>query len=265
MMDDAVIKVRNLTAGYGDIIILQDINLDILRGRVTSIIGGSGCGKTTLLKCIVGLLKPVSGTVEVLSKNVHDLTDAELKSLLKKTGLLFQGGAMINSLTVAENVAVPLKEHTDLPEPIIRDLIRLKLDLVGLSHAYNLYPSELSGGMRKRAALARAMALDPSILLCDEPSAGLDPVTAAGLDGLILKLRELFNITVVAVTHEVTSIKTISDNVVMLGRGHLIFNGTIKDALQSDNRDLVDFFYRSPQKTEQNSMTFTEFFNKEFA
>lgn len=245
-MQGPIISVRNLTAGYGGRTILKDLSVDVMPGRVTCIVGPSGCGKTTLLKCVVGLLRPLTGTVLVAGRELTALDDRELPEALSRVGLLFQQGAMLNSVTVAENVALPLREHTRLPAAVIDEMVRLKLELVGLSHAARLLPSELSGGMRKRAALARAMALDPELLLCDEPSAGLDPQTAAGLDVLILRLRETFRMSVVVVTHELPSIDKIADDVVMLGRGGTLrFAGPLAQAKQSRDQEVADFFARA--------------------
>ncbi|MCI0495187.1 ATP-binding cassette domain-containing protein [candidate division KSB1 bacterium] len=237
-----IIQVRNLTARYDDEIVLDDVSIDVYPNEIAIILGKSGCGKTTLLKNIIRLYQPSSGTIEILDHDVTWMEEIEFNKILRKIGVLFQNGALLNSLTVADNIAIPLEQHTDLPPALIRRLVREKLHLVELDHAGNLLPSQLSGGMRKRAALARSIALDPLILFGDEPTAGLDPVTAAALDQLLLKLRRLLNMTLVIVTHELTSIQRIADRIIFLDQGKVIFQGTLDAAKQSSIPTIQRFF-----------------------
>ena len=246
-MENAI-EVRDLGTYYGDREILKNISLSIPRGKTTVILGGSGCGKSTLLKHLIRLLKPTRGSILINGKDITLMEEGELYEVRKKTGVLFQGSALLNSITVSDNVALPLREHTRLKEPTIQIMVRMKLDLVGLSGFEHLYPSQLSGGMKKRAALARAMALDPEMLFFDEPSAGLDPVTAAGLDELILKLKNVFKITIVVVTHELASVFTIADYVIMLDFGEVIFSGTLEQLKASDHPRIRMFLERRPEK-----------------
>ncbi len=239
-----VIETADLSVGYGEAPVLRHVDLVVRAGEIVTIIGGSGCGKSTLLKTILGLLPPLGGRMQLFGKALHELGEAERTALMTRIGMLFQGGALLNSLPVADNVALPLVEHTGLPRDVVGEIVTTKLAQVGLGHAGPLYPDQLSGGMRKRAALARAMALDPEILFCDEPSAGLDPVTAAGIDTLLLQLRDTFNVTVVVVTHELESIKTIADHVVMLGGGRRLFDGPLAAALESPITEVREFFGR---------------------
>jgi len=245
---ESTIEVKNLITHYGDREILRNISFCIPKGKTTVILGGSGCGKSTLLKHLIGLLKPTSGSILINGKDIAKLEEAELDEVRKKTGVLFQGAALLNSMSIAENVALPVVEHTKLNESTIQIMVRMKLDLVGLSGFENYYPSQLSGGMKKRAGLARAIALDPELLFFDEPSAGLDPVTAAGLDELILKLRNVFKMTIVVVTHELPSVFMIADYVIMLDIGEVIFSGTLDELKASDNPRIRMFLERKPEK-----------------
>jgi phospholipid/cholesterol/gamma-HCH transport system ATP-binding protein len=238
------LRVEGLVARYGERTILDGVELAVARGEVRAVLGGSGSGKSTLLKHCVGLLQPAGGRVSVLGRSLHDLEGAERVALLRRIGVLFQQGALLGSITVAENVALPLREHTDLPDAVILELVGLKLAVVELSHAAGLLPGELSGGMRKRAALARAMALDPDILFCDEPSAGLDPRTSAELDELLLRLRDRFGMAVLVVTHELMSIERIADRAVMLSGGAVIADGTLDEVKQTDHPEIRAFFQR---------------------
>ncbi|MBN2425625.1 MAG: ATP-binding cassette domain-containing protein [Calditrichaceae bacterium] len=241
-MNLPVIEIRNLKSAYGDQLVLQEVNLQIPANEITAILGTSGCGKTTLLKHMIGLLKPLEGEIQILGKSILELDENELNDVLKKAGVLFQSGALLNSISLADNIAIPLEQHTNLSKDMIEFIIKQKLELVGLSHAYHYLPGELSGGMRKRAALARAIALDPVILFADEPGAGLDPVTAASLDQLLLSLKEKLGMTLVMVTHETASIKRIADRIIYLGKNRVLFSGTLREALESDIPALITFF-----------------------
>jgi len=246
-MENAI-EIKGLVTHYGNIEILKNISCSIPRGRTTVILGGSGCGKSTLLKHLIGLLKPTQGNIVINGKDIAVVDEAELDEMRKKMGVLFQGAALLNSMTLADNVALPMREHTKLEESTIQIMVRMKLELVGLSGFEDYYPSQLSGGMKKRAGIARAMALDPEFLFFDEPSAGLDPVTAAGIDELILKLMKAFKMTFIVVTHELPSVFTIADYVIMLDLGEVIFFGTIDELKASDNQRVRMFLERKPEK-----------------
>lgn len=210
------ITVQNLTMAYGSFVIQRDLNFTINRGDVFIIMGGSGCGKSTLLKHLVGLKRPATGKVLYGDVSFWDAEPDEQDRLMRRCGILYQSGALWSSMTLAENVALPLETYTELSPSRIKEIVSLKLSLVGLSGFEGFYPSEISGGMQKRAGLARAMALDPEILFFDEPSAGLDPISARRLDELILELRDSLGATIVVVTHELASIFTIANNSVFL-------------------------------------------------
>ena len=239
------VEVNNLTAGYNGSVVLDDVSMFAPHKSITVILGASGCGKTTLLKNIIRLYSPASGSIHIFNQEITNMDEPEFNQLLKQVGVLFQNGALLNSITVAENVAIPLQQHTNLPKDIIDRIVKVKLNLVDLGNAMHKFPSELSGGMRKRAALARAIALDPPLLFCDEPSAGLDPVTSESLDHLLLKLREEIGMTIVLVSHEVASILRIADNVVFLDKGKVLFCGPIEQAQNADIPQIENFFSKA--------------------
>ena len=219
---DAVISIRGVSMSYGARRVLDQVDLDVRRGEILVLLGGSGSGKTTLLKHVLGLTKPEAGSISVNGVDITRCSRSELHTVRRRIGVAFQAGALFNSLSVEENVALPLRELTRLAESTIKLVVWMKLIAVGLSDAGSLYPPELSGGMRKRAAVARAMALDPEILIFDEPSAGLDPIVSAGLDELILFLKRSFGVTILVVTHELESAFRIADRIAMLYQGRLI-------------------------------------------
>ena len=241
------IAVRNLRVKYGEREILHGISFQIQPGETLVILGGSGSGKSTLLRTLVGLERPASGEIWMRGKNITGMSRIDREELRKKTGMSFQGGALFGSMSVGDNVALPLREHTPLDESTIEIMVRLKLDQVGLSGFDNYMPAQLSGGMKKRAAIARALAMDPEILFFDEPSAGLDPIIAAGIDELILKLKKAFRITIVVVTHELASAYLIADRMILLDKGVIVADGTVKELQESKVPRVRQFLDRVPE------------------
>jgi len=241
-MKKTIIKVKELVSGYGERKILDNINLDIYDGDITIILGSSGGGKTTLLKNFIRLLTPFSGTVELFGHDIYEDQTEEALESRKNIGVLFQNGALLNSLTVGENIAIPLEQHTNFNREIIEQIVSLKLHLVNMPNAAHYFPSELSGGMRKRISLARAIALDPKLLFADEPSAGLDPLSSKSLDSLFLSLKEKLGMSMVVVSHEVASIKRIADRIIYLKDGGVLFEGTLDGAMSSDIEEVNNFF-----------------------
>ncbi len=217
-----VIAVRELIKKFDGRTVLESISLDVLPGETLVIMGGSGCGKSTLLRCLIGAIKPDGGSIQMFGRDLCKTNEAGMVEIKKKFGILFQSGALFNSMTIAENVALPLREHTDLDDDTIDTIVTIKLEQVALREHADKLPSQLSGGMKKRAGLARAMALDPQVLFYDEPSAGLDPVTSAEIDQLIVNLTRGLGVTSVVVTHEMDSAFTIADRMVMLDKGRVL-------------------------------------------
>lgn len=246
MSEQPVIRCAQLAAGYGDKRVLEGIDLALGRAAVTALVGGSGCGKSTLLKTLVGLLKPLSGQVEMLGQDPYALDPDAFRALLSRTGNVFQHGALFSAESVFENLAIPVREHSDLPDEVIWEMARMKLELVDLTGVMERSPSQLSGGQQKRVALARAAMLDPEIIFCDEPSAGLDPLAAASLDDTLCRFRDLFGMSVIIITHELPSIERIADRIVMLKGGAVHADGSYEELSQSADPDVRAFFLRDP-------------------
>jgi phospholipid/cholesterol/gamma-HCH transport system ATP-binding protein len=244
---EKVIEVRELVAGYGSRRILDGVSLDVYGGEVLVIMGKSGSGKSTLLRRMLALEPSNSGCVRILGVDPGRATWRQLADLRKKIGVAFQGGALFSSMTVEQNIMLPLIERTDLDPATIRIMARIKLEAVGLTGFGDLMPGELSGGMTKRAAFARAIIMDPKILFCDEPSAGLDPPVASAIDRLVLRLRDAFRMTVVVVTHELHSAFSIADRIVVLDEGRLLFSGTPDEFRNAPSERIQDLIHRRPQ------------------
>lgn len=241
------IEIRDLVVDYGSRRILDRLSLDIPAGQISVIMGGSGTGKSTLLRCILGLKKPTSGSINMLGTELTTCSARELNALRKQMGVAFQGGALFSSMSVAENIQLALREHTKLDESTIRIMTRIKLDMVNMLHAEHMMPSELSGGMTKRAALARAIVMDPKLLFFDEPSAGLDPSTSAELDELILMLRDSLKMTIVVVTHELESAFKIADRISIMGKGTILATDTPEGIRTSSNPEVQGLLHRKPR------------------
>lgn len=242
MTKEKIIEIKNFGVSFDDNQILSNVTFDVYKGEVTVILGSSGCGKSTLLRHILGLHPVQEGSIRVLGDDISDLNEDQQLQLYLKMGVFYQNGALLNSLTVGENIALPLKQHTRLRNSLVNDIVRMKLGLVNLVHAQHLYPSQLSGGMLKRAALARAIVMDPPVVFFDEPGAGLDPVSLASLDRLILNLKKQLGMTIVMVTHEVSSIVRIADRIIYLSKGTMEYQGTIKDAVVNGGDNIREFF-----------------------
>jgi phospholipid/cholesterol/gamma-HCH transport system ATP-binding protein len=243
----AVIQVRDLVTHYGPRLILKGISLDVADGEIMIIMGGSGSGKSTLLRYLMALEVPTSGSIKLNGRDLGSLDTRRMIELRKSIGVAFQGGALFSSMTVGENIILPLVEHTDLDRRTMEIMARMKLELVDLAGFEDLMPAELSGGMIKRVAFARAVIMDPKILFCDELSAGLDPVVASALDELILRLREALNMTVVVVTHELESVFKIADRVTVLDHGEILFIGTVKELRKSKSERIQNLLNRQAE------------------
>jgi phospholipid/cholesterol/gamma-HCH transport system ATP-binding protein len=226
---EPVIRIRNVAKSFDGRVVLDDINLDVHTGETLVIMGGSGCGKSTLLRLIIGSMKPDRGSIELFGQDITQLTDLQLNDVRKRFGILFQSGALFNSMTLRQNVALPLQEHTDIAPDLIDIMVKIKLELVGLREHADKFPAQISGGMKKRAGLARALSLDPPLLFYDEPSAGLDPVTSAEIDQLIIDLSKRLQTTNVVVTHEMDSAFAIADRMAMLDKGRVLMVGSRQD------------------------------------
>src|SRR5467141_2101654 len=260
---EPAISIRNLHVAYGEREILHGITFDVPAGETVVILGGSGSGKSTLLRTLVGLEAPTSGEIWLKGKNIAAISAAEMDEIRKKVGMSFQGGALFGSMSVGENVALPLREHTKLEDSTIEIILRLKLDQVGLAGFENYMPSQLSGGMKKRAAVARAMAMDPEILFFDEPSAGLDPIIAAGVDQLILDLKKAFHMTIVVVTHELASAFLIADRMVLIDKGNVVAIGTTAEMRSSAHPRVRQFLDRIAEPEVSQELDYLQMLTEE--
>jgi len=241
MPDSPIIQVADLVRRFGDRAVINDISFNVHRGETLVIMGGSGCGKSTLLRHMIGSMKPTSGSVKIFGEEVTTMNEREIGHVRRRFGMLFQSGALLASLTVGENVALPLFQHTDKSPDEIEQVVKQKLEMVGLTGFEDLKPAEISGGMKKRVGLARALALDPELLFSDEPTSGLDPIMTAVVDQLTLKLTHGSHMTAVVVSHDMTSAFRIATRMIMLGRGGIVAQGTPEEIRSSPNPEVQQF------------------------
>jgi phospholipid/cholesterol/gamma-HCH transport system ATP-binding protein len=259
---DAIISASDLRVRFGSREVLHGLTFEVRRGETLVVIGGSGSGKSTMLRTLVGLEAPSSGEVRIKGLDITKASDREMDGIRKRIGLAFQGGALIGSMSVGENISLPLLEHTTLELSTIDVMVRIKLEQVGLSGFENYSPSQLSGGMKKRAAFARAMALDPEILFFDEPSAGLDPITAAGIDDLILSLKKAYALTMVVVTHELASAFLIADRIILLDRGNIVAMGPVEEVRNSQHPRVRQFLDRIADSAQDDDVDHLRMFTE---
>lgn len=262
-VESPVISVVNLRVSYGEREVLHGISFDVRKGETLVILGGSGSGKSTLLRTLIGLEKPSAGEVWIKGVNIATAPENELDEIRKKMGVSFQGGALFGSMTVGENVALPLREHTRLEDSTIEIMVRIKLEQVGLASFEDYMPAELSGGMRKRAAVARALAMDPEMLLFDEPSAGLDPIIAAGIDQLILELKKAYSMSIVVVTHELASAFMIADRILLIDRGNIVAIGSNEEIKESTNPKVRQFLDRVPEPQVEDELNYLQMLTRD--
>lgn len=241
-MSEPILQCIDVAVGY-ESPVLHDVNIEVGRGEIVALLGASGCGKSTLLRTLCGLLPPLEGTVLVFGESLYDLSDERRNELLRRVGFAFQADALFSSLTVEENVALPLRELTDLPGSVIQEMVRMRLELVGIGELAKRHRAQMSGGQRKRAALARASILDPELIFCDEPTAGLDPVVAAEVDSTLVQFRDALGSTIIVVSHELASIRATADRAIMLAEGTVVAAGTLDELIHSREKSVHQFFH----------------------